>query len=91
MKQVDVVSLLVASVKLDLHGLTKGEAEFELERALNLVDVNVRAIEVVHGYHGGNTLKNLVRKEFVHPLIQEKINLDASRTLYVLDFKKIMP
>ena len=86
---VDIMALLSASCKLDLHGLTKAEAEFELLRALEFVDTHVRAIEIVHGYHSGTILKNLVRKEFTHPLIAKKMPLDASRTLYVLDFYNI--
>lgn len=91
MKDIDVLEYLCASKKVDLHGLTRGEAEYELTRELGLVDVSVRALEVVHGYHNGKTLKNLVRNEFEHKLIEKKVPLDASRTLYVLNFSKIMP
>ena len=89
--EIDIVALLCASEKLDLHGLTKTEAQFELERLLNLVDVQVKAVEIVHGYHNGRTLKNLVRNEFEHPIIKRKIHLDASRTIFELDFQKILP
>ena len=84
----DIISLLSASIKLDLHGLTYEEANFELLRCLQLVDTHVRAIEIVHGYHNGTVLKKLVRNEFKHNLIAKKIPIDASRTLYVLDFNK---
>lgn len=89
MIDIDTIALLAASTKLDLHGLTCAEAEFELIRTLNLVDTNVRAVEVVHGYHNGRALKTLVRQQFAHPLIAKKIPLDASRTLLALDFSKI--
>lgn len=84
----DVISLLASSIKLDLHGLTYDEANFELLRCLQLVDTHIRAVEVVHGYHNGTVLKNLVRKEFKHKLVSKKIPIDASRTLFVLDFKQ---
>lgn len=86
---IDTIALLAASQKLDLHGLTRTEAEYELLRALELVDTHVRALEIVHGYHKGTTLKKLVRNEFNYPLIAKKVNLDASRTLYVLDFTNL--
>ena len=86
--EISELLLLSNSIKLDLHGLTRGEAEFELIRALNLVDTCTKGIEVIHGYHGGTVLKKLVRDEFEHPLIVKKIPLDASRTLFELDFSK---
>ena len=85
----ELLSMVAGSVKLDLHGLSRDEAEFELVRCLNLVDANVKAIEVVHGYHKGTVLKKLVRESFKHPLIEKKVPIDASRTLFVLDFNRL--
>ena len=70
--------------QVDLHGLAKEEAKAELIYALSTVDFDIKCLVVVHGYHSGTTLKNLVRKEFSHPSIAEKITLDAARTIYVL-------
>lgn len=69
---------------LDLHNLTKEDAKSELIHALNLVDADIKCLVVVHGYHGGTIIKNLVRKEFESPLVKEKVNLDAGRTIYIL-------
>ena len=69
---------------LDLHNMTKEDAKANLIYALNSVDFDIKCLVVVHGYHGGTIIKNLVRKEFISPLIQEKINLDAGRTIFVL-------
>ena len=69
---------------VDLHRLTKEEAKIELINELNSVDVNIKCLVVVHGYHGGTVIKNLVRKEFESDYIAEKINLDAGRTIYML-------
>ena len=69
---------------LDLHRMTKEEAKAELIHALGLVDYDVKCLLIVHGYHGGTVIKNLVRKEFKSPDVQEKINLDAGRTIYLL-------
>ena len=49
---------------VDLHRLTKEEARIELLNALNNVDIDVKCLLIVHGYHGGTVIKNLVRKEF---------------------------
>ena len=89
MKDVDIVSLLSASTKLDLHGMTRDEAKCELIRLLDLVDVNVKAIEVVHGYHNGRALRSLVRDEIDQKLVSQKVKIDPSRTLFVLNFNNI--
>ena len=70
-------------VTLDLHGKTIMEAEAELVHAINSLDANLSLL-VVHGYHSGTSLKNFVRDKFASPLIDEKINIDAGRTLIKL-------
>ena len=69
---------------IDLHNLTKEAAKADLVHALNSVDFDIKCLVVVHGYHGGTIIKNLVRKEFQHENVLEKINLDAGRTIYKL-------
>lgn len=69
---------------LDLHSMTKEEAKSELIHKLLQVDFDTKCLVVVHGYHGGTIIKNLVRKEFKSDIIQEKINLDAGRTIFLL-------
>lgn len=69
---------------VDLHRLTKEDAKIELINAINSADINIKCLVIVHGYHGGTVIKNLVRKEFQSEFIQEKINLDAGRTVYKL-------
>ena len=69
---------------VDLHRFTKEEAKIELINAINNTDTDIKCLVVVHGYHGGTVIKNLVRKEFQSEYVAEKINLDAGRTIYVL-------
>ena len=64
--------------------LTKEEAKIELINAINSTDINIKCLVVIHGYHGGTVIKNLVRKEFQSDFVEEKINLDAGRTIYKL-------
>lgn len=68
---------------VDLHNMTKEDAKANLIYEINSVDADIKCLVIVHGYHGGTIIKNLVRKEFQSPLVQEKINLDAGRTIYV--------
>ncbi len=72
------------SKELDLHNLTKEAAKDELIYTLNSIDFDIKCLVVIHGYHGGTTIKNLVRNEFKSDLIKEKVNLDAGRTIFLL-------
>lgn len=69
---------------VDLHRLTKEDAKIELINAINSADINIKCLVIVHGYHGGTVIKNLVRNEFSSEYISEKINLDAGRTIFIL-------
>ena len=69
---------------VDLHEMTKEDAKIQLLYEINSYDANVACLVVVHGYHGGTVIKNLVRKEFNHENIIEKVNLDAGRTIFRL-------
>lgn len=69
---------------LDLHNMTKEDAKSSLVYALGSIDYDIKCLVVIHGYHGGTVIKNLVRKEFSSDEIKEKINLDAGRTIFLL-------
>lgn len=69
---------------VDLHRLTKEDARIELLNTINSADFDIKCLVIIHGYHGGTVIKNLVRKEFKSDLVLEKINLDAARTIYRL-------
>ena len=73
---------------VDLHMLTKEDAKIQLLYEINSYDADIKCLVVVHGYHGGTIIKNLVRKEFSNDEIQEKINLDAGRTIFLLKNRK---
>ena len=69
---------------VDLHNMTKEDAKANLIYAIGSADFDIKCLVVVHGYHGGTIIKNLVRKEFSSEEIKEKINLDAGRTIFLL-------
>ena len=69
---------------IDLHNMTKEDAKINLMYAIDDADFDVKCLVIIHGYHGGTIIKNLVRKEFKNENILEKINLDAGRTIFKL-------
>ena len=61
------------TIEADIHGMRVLEAKRELETLIGRADKSIREIVVIHGYHGGSALKNMVRSELRHPRIQQKI------------------
>lgn len=47
--------------ELDIHGYTELEAKKIIERYIASLPKNVTSVRIIHGYHGGNSLKSLVR------------------------------
>lgn len=50
-------------MELDIHGMNKYQAKIFLESRLKKADKSVYRIRVIHGYHGGTELRDMVRKE----------------------------
>ena len=57
---------------LDLHNMQVSEAKFYLEQAIDTAEYKIKEIVVVHGYRQGQTILNMVRKEFKHKRIERK-------------------
>jgi len=58
---------------VDIHGMLVAEAKTALERLISSADKNISEITVIHGYSGGQALKNMVQKKLSHPRIKQKI------------------
>lgn len=54
------------TVEVNLHGLREFEARAKLNEVLEKIPNDVKILKIVHGYHGGQVLKNLVRLDYVH-------------------------
>ncbi len=50
-------------VELDIHGMNKYQAKIFIESRLKKADKSVYKLRVIHGYHGGTELRDMVRKE----------------------------
>lgn len=46
--------------QIDIHGYTVEEAKRYIEKTIANLDKDVTELVVIHGYHGGNQLKNLL-------------------------------
>lgn len=56
-------------ITVDLHGFREEAAKRALDSTLRKAGSGVYRIRVVHGYHGGTVLKNLVQSYQNHPKV----------------------
>ncbi|MBR0375074.1 MAG: Smr/MutS family protein [Firmicutes bacterium] len=71
--------------ELDLHGKNVYQARIALEAALRRADGGVYRLRVIHGWHGGDALRALVREEFAaHPKVLRLEERGAGATELVL-------
>ena len=60
-------------ITIDLHDMELLEATYHLEKLFETLPKNIKEVVVIHGYHKGQVLLNMVRKEFNHPRIKKKV------------------
>ena len=73
-----------STVTLDLHGKTQYQAKIALEAQLRR-SRGVYRIHVVHGYHNGTALRDLVRQEYAaHPRVLRLEPVSESATDLIL-------
>ena len=73
-----------STVTLDLHGKTQYQAKIALEAQLRR-SRGVYRIHVVHGYHNGTALRDLVRQEYAaHPQVLRVEAVSESATDLIL-------
>lgn len=51
-------------VNIDLHGLFQDEAIKVIDKALKAADSSTYQIRLIHGYHRGTSLKNMILDEY---------------------------
>ena len=73
------------TLEVDIHGMHAAEAKRQLELLLGHVGKDIREVIVIHGYHRGKILQEMVRVELKHPRIQRKLlSLNSGETTLVL-------
>ena len=54
------------NLEIDLHGLRAEEAKKQIDRAIATADKSVYRIKLIHGYHRGHGLKDMIWEEYSH-------------------------
>lgn len=60
------------SLIVDIHGMRTREAENRLKSIIEYVGNDIDRIVVIHGFHSGTALREMVRSELSHPRITAK-------------------
>jgi DNA-nicking Smr family endonuclease len=58
-------------IEIDVHGLTKYQAKICIDSQLKKANSSTYRIRVIHGFHTGTELKNMVKEEYgkKHPKV----------------------
>ncbi len=75
-----------ATVTIDLHGMNCCQAQAAIDAALRRARRDTYRLELVHGYHGGSALRDMIRREYRnHPKVKRiDIGLNPGATDLVL-------
>lgn len=59
-----------AIVEIDLHGKNAYQGRIAVDAALRRTRPGTMRIRVIHGYHGGSALRDMIRAEYAsHPKV----------------------
>lgn len=74
------------TIRVDLHGMTCVQAQAAVDAALRRAGGSVYRLEVIHGYHGGTQLRDMVRRVYgKHPrVLRLELGLNPGSTELVL-------
>ena len=75
-----------AFLEVDLHGMTKEQAKICLLSKLRKAPRSVYRIRVIHGFHGGTELRDLVRGQIAKDprVLRYEVGLNQGQTDLVL-------
>ena len=71
-------------VELDIHGMTVYQARIAIDAALRRAKTGTYRIRVIHGYHSGTALRDMVRKEYAGKVRRVELGLNDGSTDLVL-------
>ena len=72
-------------LKVDLHRMRVWEAWLYLDRNVSFAPKEIKEIVVIHGYHSGTKLLDMVRKEYQNKRVKRKfLSLNQGVTSLIL-------
>ena len=71
-------------VELDLHGRNTYQARVAIDAALRRAGKATYRIRVIHGFHGGTALRDMIRTAYVQRVLRVETGIDPGITDLVL-------
>ena len=73
-------------MELDIHGMTQYQAQIAIDAKLRRATSGTYRIRIVHGYHGGTALRDMIRSRYgSHPKVKRvELGLNPGVTELVL-------
>ena len=74
------------TIRVDLHGMNCTQAQAAVDAALRPAGGSVYRLEVIHGFHSGTQLRDMVRRVYGrHPKVRRlELGLNQGSTTLVL-------
>lgn len=58
-------------LELDIHGMTQVQAKTAIDAKLRRAGSGVYRLRIIHGYHSGTALRDMIRREYgSHPKVK---------------------
>ncbi|MCI9625995.1 MAG: Smr/MutS family protein [Clostridia bacterium] len=73
------------SAQIDLHGLTCSEAKKRLEQKMKSLPAGTKELTVIHGYHSGTQLAEMVRRLKCGRVKRKILTGNPGETIYLLE------
>lgn len=71
--------------ELDIHGMTAYQAKICIDSQLKKADKSIYRLRIIHGYHGGTALKEMVNNYKGHQkVVRVESGLNAGATDLIL-------
>ena len=51
-------------ITIDVHGMTQYQAQIAISAQLRRANSGVYRLRIIHGYHGGTALRDMIRREY---------------------------
>ena len=78
--------MTAGTVTIDLHGMNCYQAQVAIDAALRRARPSTYRLELVHGYHSGNALRDMIRKTYSKhkKVVRLELGLNPGATTLVL-------
>lgn len=76
-------------IEIDIHGMQRKQAKIYIDSILKKVGKNVFRIEIIHGFHGGSALRDMVRSTYKNNPKVKRIELGLNNGATTLILREL--